>query len=976
MPFEKSKITDSIKEDLHKKNFTREQPVSDLMSAFFYDEKAGIFHLNDGRFGLMWQIEPIDISPLGTGATDYFSSSFGKALSALPDNSSAQYIRISSKNTEVFNHIYQDGIDKEWALINKNVPSDLLWEPQLFAKDIAEAVIEKQRSASQANSGFFEGVNEEDITVAAQIIEDELSDSNEEGSKNTDGFDVSFLDNIRNHSHEGAVPLYHTHYLVVMTEPTYLFGKFIESTKDRILASLHITDPNTVVAKAYYKHLKRTQNSIRPLTNSLEKSGFSPRIVTGQGFVNILYHILNPTRSRRIPPPEFNPKLPVSHVLQGSELYPCESPSHSPAFSSVETLPNGWNIKDGDDTYYMRCTSVAKRIQTSVPGMIQNELSDYEREGILTINFNPESSVVANARLGTRQHFATLKAHLPGGDKKAAQKTEAQIADIRHDINAPLIEDRAKLFNVSIYVTSSGYDKDDVERTAEIYESALMQSGNYERLRGDAMIYSSLPFNFKPIQNAFFRRHQPYLSSSVGDFCPLYVNFKGASSSGVFFNNRSGTPVFIDLWGKEVNTGHSLVVGSTGTGKSFTFNYLLMGLIAKYSPKIWIIDKGRSYESLCNVVSGNYIELVTDTITLEGGKKLKPICINPFNTPIDPESGNRVMPIKEEIIFIVKLLSTMLNSSISGGVVLEDNKSTTKGILLYQAVTKLFHDNYKKNPKKEIVFSDLIPILENINKEEVKGKALAESLELFYGDGPFSDIFDGPLDVDWDNDFTVLEIGRMATSPALPVVMLSLFNQIDIYSKYKIASYRKKIIAVDEAWAVLKNPTAASALAGFFRELRKYNGACILISQTIKDFVSILKAESQSSDGNEDGILANTSHYFLLPAYLSDYNLAETELGFSLEEINQWKSLASAPPYFGELFYRMRTRKDSYISGVLRLCSPSICLWIASTNPADKQLRDNKQSDYLKRDFNEIEARRLAIKELATTHPYGADHAC
>ena len=32
-----------------------------------------------------------------------------------------------------------------------------------------------------------------------------------------------------------------------------------------------------------------------------------------------------------------------------------------------------------------------------------------------------------------------------------------------------------------------------------------------------------------------------------------------------------------------------------------------MGIQVKYRPKVWIIDKGDSYESLCLVQGGNYV---------------------------------------------------------------------------------------------------------------------------------------------------------------------------------------------------------------------------------------------------------------------------------------------------------------------------------------------------------------------------------
>lgn len=96
-------------------------------------------------------------------------------------------------------------------------------------------------------------------------------------------------------------------------------------------------------------------------------------------------------------------------------------------------------------------------------------------------------------------------------------------------------------------------------------------------------------------------------------------------------NNRAGQPIYLDLWGQMTNTAHSLICGSTGTGKSFTFNNLLMALRVKYRPKVWIIDKGDSYESLCLVLDGNYIRLATEPFKEPiTGRTINPICINPF----------------------------------------------------------------------------------------------------------------------------------------------------------------------------------------------------------------------------------------------------------------------------------------------------------------------------------------------------------
>lgn len=965
MPFQETDIRDTVECSLEKRNYVRSTPVSDLLSIFYFDSKANIFHTEDGRFGLIWRIEPADLSGLNAEGTRDISQWFSMALSNFPDGASGQYIRVSTRNIDNYNYIYSEAIEREWAQMREEVDSSKWWEPHLFAEDLSQAVCEKQTRASKAEKGFFQGVSDENIEKAAKGVLSELGENED--------LQISFADNVQRELHEGTVPLRHEHYLVVMWTPSYIFGKFIENTKDRLLASLNLVDPNRVVAEAYHKHLKKLSKGIRPVQNILAKNGFQPSLVDGQGLVDLLYRILNPTRSRRIPAPKFCDRVPVTELLKGSELYSHEKVSENVAFSQVYTRENGWDIEDGDTTYYMRATSITGRIEDTSPGILQSALSAYEREGILTINFEQVDSMTANTRLAARQHWNGFKASLPGADEKAITMATDQIKGIRHDLNAPLAQNRKRLYDVSICAVSSGYDRLEVEETADSLESALLGHGHYERKRGDAMVHASLPFNFHPSQKSFIRRHQPYLSDAVADFCPLLVNFKGTKQVGVYFNNRSGTPVFVDLWGDQVRTGHSLVVGSTGTGKSFTFNYLLMGCVAKYNPKIWIIDKGRSYESLCNVLNGNYIELVTDVEhSGDNGAEIRPVCINPFYTPIDPLTGKRSTPSKEDKFFLVQLLSAMLAAPIAG-----DNTSTAvsglEGTLLYTAIDNLYQDKAHEDPVKEIVFSDLIPYIEAIEYEGLKGRSVAEKLQLFYGRGAFAEIFDGTLDIDWDNDFTVLETARMATSPALGVVMLALFRQIDTYSKYKLPKFRKKIIAVDEAWAVLTNPNAAKALAGFFRELRKYNGACILISQTVTDFVKIVSAE-ESDGGGQDGIMENTSHYFLLPASDKDYKVAVSDLGFTEVEIGAWQSLASAPPFFGELFYRMRTNKDNYISGVLRLCSPSLCLWIGSSSPRDQNLRERRQMELMKSGLDASEARRKSLLELAKEYPYGVEY--
>jgi hypothetical protein len=137
--------------------------------------------------------------------------------------------------------------------------------------------------------------------------------------------------------------------------------------------------------------------------------------------------------------------------------------------------------------------------------------------------------------------------------------------------------------------------------------------------------------------------------------------------------------------------------------------------------------------------------------------------------------------------------------------------------------------------------------------------------------------------------------------------------------------------------------------------------------------VRILNAEANGSGDQQDGILENTSHYFFLACSESDYKLAKSELSFSDEEIELWRSLASLPPLYSEVFYRMRTEQGLYYSGVFRLFASSVSLWIASSAPEDYVLREQRTQELIKKQgIDEQLARQRAIVELADEYPYGA----
>ena len=79
---------------------------------------------------------------------------------------------------------------------------------------------------------------------------------------------------------------------------------------------------------------------------------------------------------------------------------------------------------------------------------------------------------------------------------------------------------------------------------------------------------------------------------------------------------RWSTAYRYDLFGGS-DVGHTLVLGATGSGKSFLLNFLLLQSL-QYNPKIVILDLGRSYKFITELVRGSYLEMNLDDATGAG----------------------------------------------------------------------------------------------------------------------------------------------------------------------------------------------------------------------------------------------------------------------------------------------------------------------------------------------------------------------
>lgn len=935
---------DSVQQDTEsegyaRRGYTPDESLALLSDALMYEPDGKYFHTVDNRFAQVWMLGMVDRSVLGPKGMVAASQDISRIMAQYPFGSSGQLCRITHR-----------GIQNTLTSFVGN------GSQHPFGNDILMSIAQRQQSAAMGEKGFFTNISKRMVEKAKEDLRREI----DEEDRREAAFEL-----IERSTDTGAYPYMSELYLVfIWTPPTSLLDRLAKIQK-LIMAGLKLADMEVEAQKVYMAQRRAFLQHATAIERTAAQSCFQIGRITGQGMIDVLYRLLNPVRTHEVRPPKWRPGYTIGDLLskEPSPESQKQSIREKVGFQPVIPERNGfkWPYRQGGETgyYYGRITTVGGLPSKLSPGTLQDALALNEGEALVTMNFSITPKAVVWARLATREKAISLAGNVKGTGSEVHQRQVADLAAVKNATAADNVYNRQRMMDAGIYCSFFGFNQAKVEERAELAQGALFDEGIVELTRGDAMMHHSFPLNYRPSARALIRREQPLLSSHAGRLAPIFVEYQGIDSPAILVNNRAGQPIFIDLFGSQCKTAHSLVCGSTGTGKSFAFNMLLMTMVAKYRPKVWLIDKGRSYESLCYALDGGYIDLV-----LEAQGDLTPSCINPFFVAPD-EMGRPRRPETSEKEFLTDWLISCIKAS---GDDVRLHQTTSN--LVFRALTNFYE---KWPPEKEATFSDFVEVLRVTDFTEVKGQTLCEQLENFYGKGAYAALFDGHLDIEWDADLIVLETDRMSQSRALPVAMLALFRQIEIFVKFKLPRNRPKIIGVDEAWNTLANKEAANALGGFFRELRKYKGGVILISQSLVDFIKLVKNEGGGdSGGAEDGILINTNHYFLLACEDVDHKAAMEDLNFTQEEVNAWASVSSLPPFFSEVFYRQKLSTDRFYSGVFRIYSAPVPLWIATTDADDVELRRERVAAYIGSGLSPTEARRRSIVDLASEYPYGS----
>lgn len=282
---------------------------------------------------------------------------------------------------------------------------------------------------------------------------------------------------------------------------------------------------------------------------------------------------------------------------------------------------------------------------------------------------------------------------------------------------------------------------------------------------------------------------------------PVLGDWRGTGwGATMMLLSRRNQPMLFDLYDSS-QSRNAVIFAEAGAGKSVLMQQIITDYLSTgQGTRAWIIDTGFSFYKLCKYLGGEFIELSDDS----------GVCLNPFTDIKDLDS---------ELDYLKGIVAVMIDPNGLPAYELsrlEESIKATYGRL-----------------STSMTITDVAEFL--LNQSDPRLVDLGNMLFPFTRVGQYGRWFDGVNNLNMERNMVVLELAQLKSRPHLQkVVLFMLMNRIQ-HDMYLSGENTKKILAIDEAWEILKEGEIGQMMSAFYRKIRKEGGAAIIAVQSISD---------------------------------------------------------------------------------------------------------------------------------------------
>ena len=400
-----------------------------------------------------------------------------------------------------------------------------------------------------------------------------------------------------------------------------------------------------------------------------------------------------------------------------------------------------------------------------------------------------------------------------------------------------------RMFLLTFLVLNTGSTKQELE-TNVFQANSIAQKHNCNLRRLDYQqeqgLMSSLPLAYNQIEI-----QRGMTTSSTAIFVPfttqeLFQDGKEALYYGL--NALSNNLIMVDR--KKLKNPNGLILGTPGSGKSFSAKREIANAFLTTSDDIIVCDPEAEYAALVTRLKGQVIKISPSSTQY----------INPMD--INSNYSEEDNPIALKSDFILSLCELVV-----GG---KEGLQPVEKTVIDRCVHQIYQ-TYFENPVPE-----RMPILEDLynallNQEEKEARHVATALEI-YVKGSLN-LFNHRTNVDVNNRFVcydIKELGKQMKKIGMLIVQDQVWGRVTANrSAGKCTRYY-----VDEFHLLLKEEQTAAYSVEIWKRFRKWGGCPTGITQNVKDLLTSREVENifENSDfiimlnqaAGDRQILANT----------------------------------------------------------------------------------------------------------------------